>query len=225
MPFISFLTGYCATLYLFSNSTIATPHLIGTQVENALTILAQNNLNLRIIGYNTDNELPNGTIINQNPKPDEKIKQQQTIYCIVSQISIDNKAPDCTNLMLPQIKELLDSMRYRYKIDQLIHTAPQNYCIAQLPRAQEKITETVLTLYVSAGTPQLVIVPSFKGKMVDEVIDFLKKHTINRYILHTHQTETNHTCNSCIVTNQRPLPGSIIDLEKQPHIQLQVHNL
>ena len=79
-----------------------------------------------------------------------------------------------------------------------------------------------MIVYVSSGEQKPVILPSFKGMYVNDVMQFLESHGIKTTIFHAKAFGANHICSSCTVLEQKPLAGSFIDLQKPLTVYLYV---
>jgi len=226
LPFASFTVGYMLMSSIYQSKKIETPTLIGKPLHEAVTLASAHGLNLRMLEQREDAELPNDTIIQQNPSPQTISKSNQTIFCVISKKPIV-KAP---HLVSKQYETILNELRQsgiRAQTFFIDSSYPKNFCFAQSPNAQTTLKSKSMVLYVSSGEHKPVIFPDLKHKTVEDVIEFLKPYNITPVITHAPPLE-NHTCSSdCVITNQRPLPGSIvnIDSEKPLYVQLQVKNI
>ncbi len=204
--------------------SVETPSLIGKNINYAAKMLSQYNLNLRIIAEKEDADLPEGTIISQTPAKQQKVKPQQSVFCVVSYRTQTVHAPCLVNNQVKQVDELLKKEKIRNKSYCLTSKYPEGTCIAQIPSAQEPLQYQSMITYLSAGNKKTALFPSFKGESVDEVVEFLDKHSIKPSVLHTKQVDTHHNCTNCIVIDQKPLAGSLVDLSKPLPVHLQVNS-
>jgi len=53
---------------------IQAPALVGKQLQNAVALLSQKNLNVRFITQKEDPDLPHGTILSQTPAAGRNVK-------------------------------------------------------------------------------------------------------------------------------------------------------
>ena len=83
-PFISFLGGYFFLNSIYHTKGLETPSLIGMSLKEAVVLASAKNVNIRLTEEREDIELPEGTIIAQNPQPPLPIKPNQTLFCVVS---------------------------------------------------------------------------------------------------------------------------------------------
>ena len=92
-PFASFIFGYLLIALLHPQPIIKTPALIGKTLDQAILILSQANLNLRIVGQKEEAQLPEGTIISQTPAPGSSIKEHQALYVTIAKKPVPQAMP------------------------------------------------------------------------------------------------------------------------------------
>jgi beta-lactam-binding protein with PASTA domain len=223
IPFISFLLGYIILYHALQVSHVATPDLVGKTVEQAVAILSESNLNMRLLQYKEDATLAPGTIISQIPQAGQQIKPQQSLFLTVSRHALAGTAPN----LLDQRLDSSDYLALTYDIKQIVFRVPsnypQNYCVAQIPAAGELLEDKSMIVYTADSSAQKIIWPDFVGKRVHDVRDFLQAHDIAVEIIHTYQQPDGHGCENCVVLDQRPLAGSLISLEgKNKQLQVQL---
>lgn len=226
LPFFAFALGYYALSFIFKSKTINTPALMGKSINKAITILSDQNLNIRIVGTKPDADLPEGTIISQTPTAGSKIKENQTMYVVIAKKPAAIIAPDLKNKTIISAQKIAQDLGITIKHHSIPSEAPKDHCIAQLPSAGNELENNTMTVYVSTTENKPVIMPSFKNLPVEQVLSFLQLHGITPATLHTRQEllSSNHQCTQCIVIDQRPMAGSIVHIntEKLITIQLQV---
>ncbi|MEX0939942.1 MAG: PASTA domain-containing protein [Candidatus Babeliales bacterium] len=221
LPFTSFIIGYALISVFFHTPIIKTPALIGKNIAAAVLLLSCENLNLRILGQKEDNDLPEGTIITQSPAAHQAIKSNQTIFCVVSKQSEKLITPNLIGMQKEEILSLLKQKRIPYKEYILQSNYPKDTCIAQIPNPGTPLQKSII-LYFSGDDSKPVLLPSFKELPIDEVIKFLDGYNLKPKIFHTLMVDSSHQCQNCTVINQKPLPGSLVDISKPLNIQLQV---
>jgi hypothetical protein len=224
LPFVSFFLGYQLLALLYGAESVATPAVIGKNIQDTLTVLTAHNLNTRLLATKEVPELPAGTVLSQSPQPQAKIKPGQTVYIVVSTKQQLLTAPNLINSTLNSITPRLKAAGIRNKLYYMQSNLPQDYCVGQFPNPGQLLKEAKIITYISSGTSKPVLLPNFKGKPVMEVQEFLSHHGITVRTSHVVPQEQGHVCTECMVTDQRPLPGSLItlDSQKQPIIHLQI---
>ncbi len=201
-----------------------TPSVVGKHIHEAFAILSAHNLNARLLEEKEDPYLPAGTVISQTPQAGQKIKPYQSLFMLLSKKPSLINAPHCLDKTDSDITSLLKKNSIRAKIYRLPSIYPKGLCFAQIPLPQTPIDDAMLTLYISDGNRKPIIWPDFTQLCVTEVTNFLQTHAIEATIIHERPCTSQHTCISCIVTDQRPLAGSLIILDPQKPcvVQLQV---
>ena len=222
LPFGSFLGGYLLMQHLMHIDTIKTPALVGKTIEQALGIISEHNLNVRLLAQKEEPDLPIGTILNQTPSAGQKIKPHQSIFLVVSTHPPVNSAPDVINISIDDITNLLADTNIRIRIYHLPSSYPCNHCFAQSPAPHEPLEHSQLLLYISAGNAKPIIWPNFTDKKVNTVTEFLDAHHIQSQIVHTTPHKQPHTCTTCQITEQRPLAGTLITLDDTKPLSVQL---
>lgn len=222
-PFISFFGGYLIISLISTTKTIQTPALVGQSLDKALVILSQKNLNVRVVGHKDEPELAEGTIISQTPQAETPIKEHQALYIVIARKPAPLEIPDLKHKPVDEAAALIESKLLQTKICSLPTDMPTKQCVAQYPQSGMAVTDQTIVIYTQQNQKP-VIMPNVKQKSVDEVVSFLALHGITPDILHVQPTAPGHTCYHCTVTDQRPLPGSLIVFspDKPIKVQLQV---
>jgi len=223
VPFLSFLSGYYLLSQLYHIESIKTPPVVGLTLAQAFEILSDNNLNPRLLAQKEDLDLPEGTVLSQNPAAHDSIKPNQTIYLVTSRKPAKNQTPHLLGKTVETITLELANLGIRNKAYYLASSTPIGVCIGQQPNPGELLDDNKMITYISAGNTKPVVLPNFKNKPVSDVLEFLKGHNIPVTVTHLVPPAYGHDCRgTCVVTDQRPLAGSIIILDAQKPIQVQL---
>jgi len=217
LPFACFLIGYIFATYLFAVKKIEVPQLVGLPISQGLKKLSDYKLNIRIIAEKEDLDLPSGTIISQKPTHRQYVKPQNAIFVVISKKPAHKKTPYLLNKKINQAKDQLSKQTLNYKIFTLPIQAPSNTVIAQYPAPDTPIIGHIY-LYQASPSNQLYLFPDLKQRSLNDVLSFLEGYNIKSTITYkNHQTKGQH-----IITEQRPLPGTLVSLKQTPHVQLHV---
>ena len=220
IPFIFFLFGYLLLGTLLQPKEFEAPAIVGKQLLNAISILSDHKSNIRFLAQREDSDLPQGTILSQKPLPGRKIKANQAIYVVISKKPPKIPCPVLLGKHLDAITHELESKNIRNKSYFLPSNCPKHSCIAQHPCPLIPLKRNNVITYVSDGNKKPVILPNFKGKKALNVMEFLKRYEpqITTEIIHSPRCNFDHICDEhCVVSDQRPLAGSIIHLDdKKP---------
>lgn len=219
LPFTFFLGGYLLIAFIIGTPTLETPQCIGKNIQQALRILSDCDLNTKLLEEKEDNDIPAGTVIAQRPTYKQKIKPQQTVFLVVSKKSKKITTPFLVGQSIPAITQELKNLGILHKNYPVTSEYPQNTCIAQLPIARQPLHEKKIITYSASTHRQPVIFPDFTQYTVQKSIAFLKEHSITPHLSHTGQSDKIHTCKNCSITDQKPLAGSLVYLD----IPLDVH--
>jgi len=226
IPFVSFLAGYLVVQRMTNVDQVEAPALVGKQLQHAVAILSEKNLNLRFITQKEDPDLPEGTILSQTPAAGRTIKPHQAIHVVICKKPEKIAAPLLINKSITAIEKELSLLGVRNKSYSVASNKPVNSCIAQFPAPGTPLEENKIATYLSCGNKKQLLMPDLQGKPIDDVVEFLKRHSCKIEILHAgKKTNTQHSQNS-IVCNQRPLAGSFVRMsyDKPLFVQLQAKN-
>ncbi|MDP3889183.1 MAG: PASTA domain-containing protein [bacterium] len=223
LPFTCFLFGYLIFNSMVHIDKIETPALVGKTLGQAVSILSDLNVNTRILAFKQDTDLPSETIISQSPAAKQKIKPYQSVFLVVSKQPQAPMAPACHNKPLEIVSQELEQLGIKPKLYFIPSSYPKDKCIAQQPSTHEPLVNKTITLYVSAPKNSPIIWPNFYKKRVSDVVEFLQSYTIKPEVIHYPELKiTRHTCEQCLVINQRPLAGSLITLDEKNPLQVQL---
>ncbi|HRN78132.1 MAG TPA: PASTA domain-containing protein [Candidatus Dependentiae bacterium] len=223
LPFLLFISGYIGIQVALHQPQITTPSLVGNSIHYAITVLSHNNLNIRILSEKEDADLPPGTVLSQTPAAGQLIKPHQSVFVLLSKQPPTHTVPNLLHQSIDDIKTLTKKSGINCRYYVLPSTYPLDTCFAQYPIAGQSLEHESLVAYIAAPLQKPIIWPDFYGCTVSEVQSFLSSYQVSIQVLHQY-TLKNHTCSECVVINQRPQAGSLImlDPEKPLHVQLQV---
>ncbi len=222
LPFLSFLLGYQLLSFITVTDNLTNPAIIGLPLSQAVKALSDHNLNPRIVAEKEEPDLPEGTVLQQTPAAQQKVRPNQPIFLVVSKKPKKIIAPFLLNKTKDGAESALHQLSVRAKIYELSAQTPIETCIGQSPDAEETIENKKMILYVSTGKNTLMLFPNLKGAIMHDVQNCLNNYNFTTKIFHTYPTDANHQCTTCVVVDQKPLPGSIVDVRKPVYVQLQV---
>ena len=221
IPFASFLTGYAIMSILYQARTTQTPALVGKTIQEALRITAAQGLSMRLVDEQEDPELPAGIVIAQNPLPNTHMKTHQAINCVISK-KTDHRAPQLTGKNIEEIQHDMEEKGINLKVHPITSSAPQEMCIAQDPAPNTIMSTKTMTVYISQGNAQQFLFPNLCQKSVEDVQSFLASAPVIVQVSHPFGQPEGHSCSQCIVSDQRPRAGTIVYLDKQKPIHVQL---
>jgi len=221
LPFLSFLAGYLVLQQFSRVEKLEAPNIVGRQLQEAVAELSAHNLNIRFIAQKNDPDLPEGTILSQTPAAGQQIKPHQAIHVLISKSPHKIAAPLLVGKPEQVIKQQLSALGIRSTFHRLASNRPFNTCIAQLPTAGTQLEKDKVTVYLSAGSKKPILLPDLKGKTVPKVAEFLQRYNVQMELVHTKPENQDHQCDqNCVITDQRPLAGSIVILSEEKPLVL-----
>lgn len=221
LPFLFFIGGYIAFAYWFPYQVFICPMIIGLPIGDALESVAPYRVSLRIVDYRTDNSVPPLTILHQSPYPGTALKEGQAINVVLNKHNVDPKMPHCYGLFQTEIEDYIRNKGLFVYIPSC-SDKPETI-IAQSCLPDEWCTQKPI-LYVAKVVETPVLFPSFKGKRVEDVVDFLNHYGISSVVHHKQdRLLKNHDCAYCYVSDQQPYPGyGIKSLKDMPSVHVYV---
>ncbi|KKP29359.1 MAG: Sensor histidine kinase [candidate division TM6 bacterium GW2011_GWF2_30_66] len=202
IPFLSFLLGYFTVQKIFQPKSFNTPAIVGKKLQEAISILSKNQLNIKFIMEKEDSNLPHGTILSQKPIPGLKITPNQSVYVTISKKPDRLMCPELFNKKMDNIAQILKSKNLKNKSYYIPSNLPENSCVAQYPLPDFSVKDTCIITYVSKGHKKPVIFPNFKNKNLNSVLDFLKNHNIKSEIIYSDDPVSSKRKLKKIKTNQ-----------------------
>jgi len=209
---------------LFQPRAMQAPALVGKTVQEALRLVAEKNLRLQLLEEKEEQDLPEGTILQQTPAAQASIKPQQAIMCVVSKRTF-LYAPTVVGKKIDAVTQLLQNQGIPFKAFAIESVQPKDTCIAQEPEVGSILRDVPLIIYYAKPKPQTMIFPRVTFLPVSEVQAFLETAPVLVDVIHAMPMPENHVCDRyCIITEQRPRAGTLVtlDYEKPLHIQLYV---
>jgi beta-lactam-binding protein with PASTA domain len=90
--------------------SIAVPDLSGLKITKLDSILVKHNFNYKVVDSLYDGEKIPGTVIDQDPAPGSKVKENRTIYLTINAVNPpDVKMPDLVDVSFRQAQAMLQS--------------------------------------------------------------------------------------------------------------------
>ncbi len=220
-PFLAFAMGYAISFVTFQIKIKKVPNLIGKNLHQAMLNASSRQLSLRLLKEKEDDLLPEGTIIQQIPKPYQAARLNQSIFVIISKKPQPFRAPHFLGEKIPTITPELAKHGISSKIVKFKGKHSSKICIAQAPQQGEEIANKKMILYVSKGIDNLNIMPNLKNLSLQEADNLLQQS--KNITLETYDDYGALISSSSFgykIIDQKPMAGSIVDLNKPLSIQL-----
>ncbi len=214
-PFLVFFSTYFALHLWFTSTAFPTPTITGMHLVQATKLLSEHHLHPEIIQIKEDKDIPAGTIIHQSPPAGRMIKEQQTVYIVMTEKPKQHKAPSCVGLSREQIKQIAHAFGLKPKFYTLPYPYLADHCFAQWPTGGQEIKSKSIICYMAQEEDRLSILPSFKGTCLDEVKAFVEPYGMT--IQTNMPIEPRKTY---YIKDQQPKAGSIINLNEDQNMVL-----
>ena len=225
-PFGAFVIGYYGSYTIRQKSVICTPNLIGKNLKQALIAVSDNNLSMSVFAEKDDAILPEGTVLNQVPSPNQKVRPHQNIFVTIAKKPKPHQAPHFLGQKNTEIAAYASQNKKTIKSIALSSRQTRHVCIAQIPEPGKDIGNEKVVVYLSAGQSTLYIVPDFKGALLGRCQECLKTLAINSEVFTPNNEVLSEQDGTCwIIIDQKPMAGSLVDLGKPLYVQLQVERV
>lgn len=231
LPFIGFALGYIGAGFFVQNAQLPTPNVIGKPLHEGIQTLSNVRLGTRLLLQREEATLAEGTILEQLPRPGQQIRPNQNVFVTISTKRPQAQAPDWWGKRIKDVVDTVERSGLRCNVVTLPSTYPKGMCVAQAPTAGQPIIEKSMTMYASQGRAQLAVMPDFCGLSVAAFEQALAGKDVRAEFFHEKQDPAHgelvepierqeHTCQNCIIIDQQPVPGAIVDLDRTLDIQV-----
>ncbi|MBE0477845.1 PASTA domain-containing protein [Candidatus Aerophobetes bacterium] len=204
------VAAYITVVVLVPGESVVVPEVVGSRIEEAIFLLSERNLSVKVIERKFSRGVPENIIISQSPPPGTKVRENRSVELVLSGGAEVVIAPELVGMKLREAKIYLSELGVNVaNISYVPFETFQDEVIAQDPSAGFKMTrEEGINLLVSAGPskPQLIM-PDFKGRKIKEVAELLKGLSIDVAMI----KEEFSLREEGTIISQSPQEGSIID--------------
>ena len=202
--------GYVAVLMALSGEEIRVPDVVGMPSEEAQTLLADSGLVVELDDIEfSDQEIPRGHVLRQNPPAGTSIKRQRGITLTLSSGLAHVYVPDTTGDIFTRAQIALQQQDVEIDYIARVYSReyPEDRVIAQQPDISEVEPGSTIParLLVSLGPPPTVyVMPELIGRPLDQVRPFLESHGFR---LAPVRERSDPGVPRGTVINQQPSPG------------------
>lgn len=223
-PFFAFALGYIFASLFLNNPTLPAPDLIGKNIYDAVKTCSNHQLHLYILEEKIDEHLPSGTIISQRPHQGTQIKSNQALYVVTTKNPPCPKTPVCISMQQKDILDLCTKLGIKARVHFVQSNLPAQTCIAQWPQQNCDLPGKKMIIYCSQPEQNLYVFPNFINENAAKVYEFLSSYQIEPAYYYENKP---CTCNiqelsGYKITQQRPLSGTFIDLQKKIGIRFEI---
>lgn len=197
---------------LVPSQRIEVPFIAGMDVEEALVLVSEQDLALKVIGKRYSSQIPQGVIISQFPSPGTKVRKNREVKVFISEGTRTAVVPSLIGKKVREARIYLSQRGLNCEnISYTYARFPQDEVISQDPPPQTKInTEDGINILVSLGrrNPGFYM-PEFMGRKIEEVKDIFERLSLKIGKI----KESPSSGEEGVILSQVPLPGTRVDCE------------
>ena len=221
-PFLAFFAGYlCLQIFIVENS-IKTPHFVGINIAEAIKISSHYKLNLRIVAEKEVADMKPGTILKQKPESGKWIKENQSIFIVITKTPQELLAPRLIDKDLQEVEETCNNLNIKNNRYDIETSLPANQCFAQFPSPSESLETKKISSYIAINNKRPYLFPDVTDYTAEEVVPFLQKYNIKTDVYYKHQKVSTPFKKNFIIKHQKPLAGTFVTPNEKLYVQLQV---
>lgn len=223
LPFLFFISGYYTLAWITHVTTAQVPPLVGLSLTEAVLRLAEQQLNVRVLAFHEEPDIAPGTIVSQIPSAGSAAKPQQRVFVVIAKEPEVTRAPSLVGIDSQQAQQ--SARKQGLQVQRIVVAGagyPHDMVIAQAPQAGEAVNDGLVIIYVAGAQQAMVVMPNFVGMPVADVQRFCAEEGGTVQISYASARDELQGVEQCRVRDQRPLPGSIVELGKGLKIQLSV---
>ncbi|MBY0353192.1 PASTA domain-containing protein [Candidatus Babeliales bacterium] len=220
LPFIFFVLGYTVAYFFMQQKTVEVPSVMGSNVQEAVSVLARQQLALRLLAEKEDDQFPEGTILQQAPAAYQRVRPNQQIFVTIAKKPPQSLAPDLLNKDSLALERQAAQAKVTIKQVLLASRYPKNACFAQSVSPGQPLDRLKMTAYISAGDDELVLMPNVVGLTLVSVQEFFKRSNIDVQVVG--QDAQPVVQEQLKIVEQKPMAGTIVDLTKLKQVHVQV---
>lgn len=204
-PFVAFFGGYQGMRYITQVELVVMPTVVGLHLNEAIQILSEDRLNVRILAKKEDFDLQEGTILSQMPHQGKMVKPHQSVFLVTSCRPNNARAPKLVGEPKTKAQEEAKKAHRALKVYHFESSYPKDRCIAQSVLPEQEMKDSSLIVYCSEGNTPLRIMPDLKNHKAEECISFFGRLNILVKVVGDKQGT---------VIDQQPIAGTLIDISK-----------
>ena len=158
------------------------PTLVGKTIQEARAILDEQNIEIKSVIEQSNDNYPKGIVAVQIPKPNIKVREGvPNVELIVSTGKAEITVPDVVNYTLEAAKAALDNEELQYIItEEPSDEVPVGYIVRTSPEGYRTVSaSSIISVYVSSGpTTKKVTIPNFVGETLDKAKSWTEANNI-----------------------------------------------
>lgn len=220
LPFLTFLVTYFIVGFFVQSTSQPTPLVLGKNLQQAVSILSEKHLSLRLIREKIDATVQPGTIIDQIPKPGANIRPNQHVFVTIAAKPQPKLMPKIRGLRLDEAVNTCESVGISAVTVTVVSPLPEGLCVGQNPAPGNPIERSAATLFISGGQNKLAVMPDLIGLSYPELEKRMKGVDVRlAFSLPEDLTEPN---SELFVSDQQPEAGAIVMARGGQTIQIEL---
>jgi serine/threonine-protein kinase len=179
-----FLFSWTMETVIHSRKEVLVPDISGKSALSALKSLSENNLALKIDGYEFNESVPIGTVLRQTPDSGVTVREGKIVRVVFSQGGESVFTPNLiglplrnAELLLRQRQLVLGEVSESYSLK-----AEKGTVLSQDPKPELSVSKnTMVAAVVSAGLPPagIIMMPDFRQKTSDEAQQWASQNNVS----------------------------------------------
>ena len=168
-----FLFSWTMDTVVHSRKEVIVPDIQGKSAANALQLISEGDLAMKIDGYEFNDSVPIGTVLRQAPSAGTTVREGKIVKVVFSQGGESVFTPNLiglplrnAELLLRQRSLLLGEVSESYSLK-----AEKGTVLSQEPKSELSVSKnTMVQVVVSAGEPPagIVLMPDFRQRKINE---------------------------------------------------------
>ena len=168
-----FLFSWTMDTVIHSRKEVIVPDIQGKSAANALQLVSEGDLAMKIDGFEFNDSVPIGTVLRQAPSAGTTVREGKIVKVVFSQGGESVFTPNLiglplrnAELLLRQRSLLLGEVSESYSLK-----AEKGTILSQEPKSEMSVSKnTMVAVAVSAGAPPagIVLMPDFRQRKIDE---------------------------------------------------------
>ena len=157
---------------------VLVPNVVGMQLEDALIEMQVNRLYPNITLRFSEDGVPKGTVMEQNPKADSLVKANRYVDLVISRGAEKEVVQDVVGKLYEQIESTENIIKAEPQY--IINSKPAGTILAQYPRSGYKVSSPVQLMTVVSYGPEAekAQVPDVTGMTVTDLIEEIKQSNV-----------------------------------------------
>ena len=206
-----FLFSWTMETVIHNRKEVIVPDISGKSAANALQLLSENNLAMKIGGYEFNDAVPIGTVLRQIPSSGTTVREGKIVKVVFSQGGESVFIPTLiglplrnAELLLRQRSLLLGEVTESYSLK-----AEKGMVLSQDPKPDSSVTKnTMVQAVVSAGVPPagIIIMPDFRQRKTEDVYQWSSETKVAFSLVE----DATSLFPSGTVIDQSPAPDAVV---------------